>query len=443
MAASPPAVRILPEWWLLMALDWMTRLDPLRRLRCPFCFGEFAALQAHLKCTSDACRNDFTHQVDDPILTRAISGSVMASRPGAMLKSPWWTDPRHDPERGLRAWLDWLVLPDTLACPVCGDPASVRLCPHCHRELPPRALEDRKVGNVTIFGPQAVGKTTFLTVLLQEIRKADTDSRRLGLRPLNEETRTRYTTEYHDVIYGPRDQALGALGQALGRSRHAPTLSLEIDRRVLQPLVYELKSSARKVADGALVSFLDLAGEDWEMKVDLLRREGEAILRHSRGLLFLADPLRIPEVAALLDLTEEEANVPAADYVEDVDKLADFFPSTPVKTPLAICLNKVDRWGGLLGPDSVLHQLARSVLDRPPDAALDRVIHEEVRSALRRWGQEEFLDRLDSDFPKHRFFACSALGDAARTARDEAAPVPTPLLVERSALWLLEQQGLA
>jgi hypothetical protein len=33
-----------------MPLDWLTRLDPLRRVRCPFCFERFAACELHLRC---------------------------------------------------------------------------------------------------------------------------------------------------------------------------------------------------------------------------------------------------------------------------------------------------------------------------------------------------------------------------------------------------------
>jgi hypothetical protein len=45
-------------------------------------------------------------------------------------------------------------------------------------------------------------------------------------------------------------------------------------------------------------------------------------------------------------------------------------------------------------------------------------------------------------FPDHRFFACSALGDAATGREDLPQPLPTPLLVERPVLWLLERQGV-
>jgi hypothetical protein len=46
------------------------------------------------------------------------------------------------------------------------------------------------------------------------------------------------------------------------------------------------------------------------------------------------------------------------------------------------------------------------------------------------------------NFPNHRFFACSALGDAAPAREDLPQPLPSPLLVERPVLWLLRQQGV-
>lgn len=424
-----------------MPLDLLTRLDPLRRIRCPYCFDDFAAFRMHMRCTSEVCRRDYSKQVEDPILTRSLNGQGAAITPGAALRSPWWVDPWLDPNRPLRRHLDWLLMPGELICPKCRVATGEYLCPSCHQRLPERAILQRTSGNVTVFGPQSIGKTTFLTVLLQEIRKDRGDGRRLGLRALDEEVRDRYRHEYYDVTYGARDQGVGGPSGS-NRGRHTASLSLEINRRVLEPLIYELRQSGRDGASAPLVSFTDLAGEDWEMKIELLRREGGHLVRGSRGLLFLIDPLRIPEVADQLDLTEEESSVGPADYVEDADKLATFFPKTPVRTPLAICLNKLDRWGALLPPGSALHEIAGSVPGEDPDPALDARLHEEVRTALRRWGQIEFLDRLESDFPTHRFFACSALGDAAQAQPDLPPPMPTPLLVERPALWLLARQGL-
>jgi hypothetical protein len=212
---------------------------------------------------------------------------------------------------------------------------------------------------------------------------------------------------------------------------------------VLQPLIYVVKRRDSHKPQ-PLLSFSDMAGEDWEMKVPLLKREGGHLIRQARGLLFIIDPLRIPEVARdpRLELTDKERMVPAADYREDLSKLASFFPRTPVRTPLAICLNKIDRWGPLMAEGTVLHEVARSVPEQSPDRRLDQVVHDEVQSALRRWDQLSFLEHLAIDFPNHRFFGCSALGDAAQSREDMPQPLPTPLLVERPVLWLLQQQKI-
>src|SRR5690606_32284613 len=100
-----------------MPLDWLTRLDPLRRIDCPVCLRRFALFQTHLRCDK-ACRAAQQFTTPDPILTRALQGPRAAGDPGSALMSVWWTDPAHDPERAWRRWLDWVVLPGGLTCPV-------------------------------------------------------------------------------------------------------------------------------------------------------------------------------------------------------------------------------------------------------------------------------------------------------------------------------------
>lgn len=428
-----------------MPLDWLTRLDPLRRIRCPFCFEKFAACEMHLRCDDHYCKTDFGRMIDDPILSRALNGPMIAGGSGSNLRSPWWVDPRLDLRRGFRRHLDWMVLPGSLTCPNCRKPTDVRLCPRCHGRLPDSVVT-LGAGHIAIFGPQSVGKTTYVTVLIHELEHRVGPARGFTLDPLTDEIRDRYDREYHDLTYGGGGQfGVGedADGDSYRRS-HFATPSIETNRRGLQPLVYRVttrKGKARRA--GTLLSFFDTAGEDWEMNIDLLRGEAR-YLGQARGLLFLLDPLRIREVALdrRMKLTEKEVRVPPADYLNDARKLATFFGRTPVKTPLAICLNKLDRWGHLLEPGTALHTLATSLTDRPPDRGLDALVHEEVQSALRKWGATGFLDYMAVHFPDHRFFACSALGDAAQAVDDAPQPLPTPLLLERPVLWLLERQGI-
>src|SRR5436305_10791294 len=98
-----------------MPLDLITRLDPLRRIRCPFCFERFAACEMHLRCDNHYCKADFAHMVEDPILSRALNGPRAATGATSTLRGPWWVDPRGDPRRGPRRHLDWMLLPAALA----------------------------------------------------------------------------------------------------------------------------------------------------------------------------------------------------------------------------------------------------------------------------------------------------------------------------------------
>ncbi len=431
-----------------MPLDLLTRLDPLRRLRCPFCFERFAALEMHLRCNDHYCKTDFARMVDDPILSRALNGPrwTTGTSAGSTLRGPWWVDPRADDRRGPRRLFDWLLLPSSLNCRNCGKPTDYRLCPRCHAHLPDSVvtLDD---GHVAVFGPQSVGKTTFVTVLLHELDHRVGPELGFILDPLTDEIRERYDREYHELTYGGSSFGIGEdIDAGTERRSHSATPSIETNRGILQPLVYRLTRRDRRGrgrGPSTLLSFFDTAGEDWEMNLDLLRGEA-GYFRRARGLLFLVDPLRIREVARdrRLRLTEKESRVPAADYLGDARKLATFFPRLPSRTPMAIVLNKLDRWGGLMEPGTALHDLARSVPTDRPDKALDGRVHDEVQAALRRWGASGFLEHVALTFPNHRFFACSALGDAAQERDDAPQPLPTPLLVERPVLWLLEQQGI-
>jgi GTPase SAR1 family protein len=432
-----------------MPLDWLTRLDPLRRVRCPFCFERFAACELHLRCNDHYCKSDFARMIPDPILSQALGGRQRGGPAATALRSPWWVDPRHDRRRGLRRHLDWMILPDALKCPNCGKPTDLRLCPRCHSHLPDSAIT-LDPGHIAIFGPQSVGKTTYVTVLLHELDQRVGPEHGFILDPLTDEIRERYEREYHELTYGGSQFGIGEeLNGESYRHSHSATPSIETNRGILQPLVYRLNRRGGPGKDrgrgrDALLSFFDTAGEDWEMNIDLLRSEAR-YLTGAKGLLFLIDPLRIRPVAQdpRILLTEKERRVPPADYLNDARKLASFFRKTPVTTPLAICLNKLDRWGRLLDPGTRLREWACGVPElNQPDPALDQTIHDEVQTALRRWGAAGFLEYVALNFPTHRFFACSSLGDAAQEREDLPQPLPTPLLVERPVLWLLQRQGV-
>jgi hypothetical protein len=427
-----------------MSLDLITRLDPLKRIRCPFCFERFAACEMHFQCENFHCRSDIARWVDDPIRTRALQGVVRGNGRGTALRAPWWVDPLRDRHRGPRRFFDWMVLPQSIRCGICRHATTYRLCPRCHVHLPDSTLT-LDPGHIAIFGPQSVGKTTYITVLIHELDHRVGPKHGFILSPLTEEVRKRYEDDYHGPTYGASQFGLGEeLATGIDRRSHTQTAPISAGNRdVLLPLAYRLTRREGGRRASTLISFFDTAGEDWEMHIDQLRAEAR-YLGQARGLLFLVDPLRIRSVAhdPRLRLTEKESRVPPADYLNDARKLETFFRKMPAKTPLAICLNKLDRWGHLLPEGTALRELTQSIPRRDPDKQLDDSIHEEVRASLDRWGMGGFLEHMEVSFPNHRFFACSSLGDAAQDREDDPQPLPTPILIERPVLWLLERQGM-
>ena len=224
-----------------MPLDWLTRLDPLRRVRCPFCFERFAACEMHLRCNDHYCKTDFARMIDDPILSQALNGRQRGGTGGSALRSPWWVDPRRRPPPRASAGIStgWSC-PTRSTCPNCRKPTDLRLCPRCHSHLPDSAIT-LDPGHIAIFGPQSVGKTTYVTVLLHELDHRVGPEQGFILDPLTDEIRERYEREYHELTYGGSQFGIGEeLGGESFRHSHSATPSIETNRGILQPLVYRL-----------------------------------------------------------------------------------------------------------------------------------------------------------------------------------------------------------
>ncbi len=397
----------------------------------------------HIRCDK-AClaMRDFT--VPDPILTRVLQGPNAPNDPDSQLKSVWWTDPRHDLRRGLRRQFDWMLVPSSLTCPRCRQTTDCRLCPHCHAQLPDSILTQES-GHIALFGPQSSGKSTFVTVLIHEMEERIGPELGFVLDPLNDEIRHRYRFEYHSKIY-PDEELEGNDPEFALHYGHQPTPPSRDNREILRPLIYRLTTDEAHGSKAALLSFFDCAGEDLESEDESIREhfQGEAkYIRLAKGMVLLVDPLRLRPVALDPRLNAfPRKEFKSADYLTILRRLADFFEK-PCKTPLAICLSKLDRWGPLLGEETMLHEVACSVPGaRPLPANLDDLLHDEVTAVLAKWVGKKFLDHLRIKFPNHRFFAFSTLGDAASGNENEPLSRPTPQLIERPILWLLSQQGI-
>jgi hypothetical protein len=171
----------------------------------------------------------------------------------------------------------------------------------------------------------------------------------------------------------------------------------------------------------------DVAGEDLESETPATNHLG--FFAHADAVLFMFDPLRVPEIAA---------------------QLRDFIPQSSVGGDPQLVLNRVLR---LIGPSNVrlgvivskfdAMEALRDIRDtvwskvmsnsgaaflRDPgiglgsyDNADGELLHEEVRSLLLRLNAERLIVSLEQPNNghrlDHRFFAVSVLGEAPRRER--------------------------
>ena len=300
-----------------------------------------------------------------------------------------------------------------------------------------------------LMGPAGAGKSTYLAVALTELEK---HGNRQGflLDPADESTRNRFSSRYTEPAYG-LDQ--------IPPSRTPPTPSYQEKPEVsLSPLMFRIRGTAGGPEGKSRTSWLSLfdsAGIDWEQRRDLWA-ENAGFLERSNGIMLMIDPTRIVTVREELrrragryqtvpglDERIERRPIHLADEVRGLGIVMERASrKLSFDQPVAVVLSKLDIWGQVAEPGTVLAEMAdHGAIDLPWTEAIEMRVHEEIEALLVRWTGEAFLQQLEHKFPKHRFFAISALGIGA-AVYPTSAPHPAGPWITRPLRWLLENQGL-
>src|ERR1700730_16450121 len=226
---------------------------------CPYCFEPYRLRQTPFRCSSPAAR----------------------------------CAPESDGARA-KAWEDSApmgrVLPATgrfqphSRCPSCGQVRRKRLCPLCHMELPHTTGKFRNL-IFAVIGAKEAGKSHYLAVLIEQIRKHVGPQLDMLLAPLDDHPIKRYRQDFYEPVFQRGTVIRG-------------TVSALIDRRVQMPLVYSLTFSGkdllgrRSIRGLVTLVFFDTAGEDLN-SADVISTVNKYIYR-SDGIIVLLDPLQLP-----------------------------------------------------------------------------------------------------------------------------------------------------
>jgi hypothetical protein len=378
---------------------------------CPYCFEHFQLATATFRCASPAAQ---CAPVVDPVLQRE------------------WSDIR----------LLGKVLPaggrfaDRAVCGDCGKATRKRLCPHCHSDLPHTVGSYRNYV-FAVIGAKDTGKSHYIAVLIDQIKKRIGPQMGLLLEPMNDDTIRRYRQDFYEPVY------------TQGRTIEL-TKSAMADRRVQRPMIYSLTRSGtnlfgRESRQAAVMVFFDTAGEDLNDE-DVMSTVNKYIYR-ADGILLLVDPLQLPEVRNDVRLTKDgtalpEATSETADIMTRTTRLIErgrqLGPREKIPIPLAVAFSKFDAVIPLTGEQCQLNSSSRHA--KGFDLADFEAVDGEMRDLLSQWGGADLVHQVTDRYPRHGFFGLSALGSNPHKTGKITRVLPRR--VEDPFLWLLYQNGL-
>lgn len=379
-----------------------------RKEICPYCFDEYWLRNTPFRCSSPAER--CSPERDEVLYRKWDDGTPV----GRVL-----------PVGGLR-WKE--------RCSACGHESRKRLCPHCHMELP------RTTGRFpnlifAVIGAKQSGKSHYLAVLIDQLKKHVGPAFDMVLEPLNDHTINRYREQFYDPVFRE--------GRVIQGTRSALA-----ERGVQMPLVYTLAFSGKNLFGQRIIRavvtlvFFDTAGEDLDYE-DRMSIVNKYIYR-SDGIIILLDPLQLSRVRDQLNGSAAlpERNSETSDIITRTTNLIlagrDLASDSMVPTPLAVAFSKFDALEPLIDPQFQIK--ATSSHQGGYDHDDFEAVSSEMQALLEEWDDLTIVNQVRTRYRRFGYFGLSALG--CNPHNDSKIPRVIPHRVEDPFLWLLYEHGL-
>lgn len=312
-------------------------------------------------------------------------------------------------------------------CPDCGREITMRLCPRCGFEFSGHSPGAEMLG-ISMVGAERCGKSHFLTVLVNCLKKEMAKSYGCALYPLGgDSTIEQYNKKYFQPLFVD--------GRVV-----ASTAQEDVE-----PLIYALVfPEGNQKGKTANLTFYDACGANFDSVRTM--EESNRNIYNSQGILFMIDPTQftmirdrrrargkpVCEVDPVTLLSRTIHLIRCGGGQSDIRQ--------KITIPIAVCLTKLDIVRPWLDVSSFVGNTSLH-LRKPgfdlPDFASSSL---EVMSLIESWAGKELLNQVTSQFATYGFFGFSSLGEEptpdGRVQRIQPHRAMDPLL------WLLYKNNI-
>ena len=395
---------------------------------CPRCFRKLAHDRKAFRCTSGKCGVEFQEATVEVLGFQVASTRIVVA-----------DDPRQ--------------LPGSISCSRCGEYEQQEVCLHCYADIP-QNWRSANVLTVTIAGARGAGKTVYIGVLIEVLRRY---LKRIGriLEAVNRSTDDTYNAVYRVPLFEENMMLPGT--KPIVDDAFAPQRTT---------LLWHIPEGG--AGQDFYIAIRDMAGEDLERATE--RSAALSYVAHSDLVIFLFDPTILDNIMGLLDgliptVERGRLGMSAEDAFSRLLRQMSKPGSKPGKS-LALAVSKFDTLQQLPKADNSYTEIManpsahfnrddtmREYLKKPRDEVrqkflddidfLDREIH-----SLFVLLQENMISNLadgaknDGKFQDVRRFAVSAVGEPPKHVERLTQRGISPFRVLDPLLWGLTRKGL-
>lgn len=315
-------------------------------------------------------------------------------------------------------------------CLKCDNAKLSRFCPSKTSKGAMLEIPERACGNtfsVALIGAKQSGKSNYIAVLVNEIKKKMSRNMDCSLIFCNQQTNDIYQNTYYKPLYENSTTVKGT-----DANNDSIPLIYSID-------FFDTKSKSYKIKNSITMSLYDTAGENLDREDTMLCNN--QYIANASGIIVLLDPLQLPAIREKLKGKVElpEKNTDTTDILSRVISIIRDRKKIKgcIDIPIALAFTKMDVLAryDVLPDDSCLRTQSEHISKGAFVQSDFENTNIEITALLENFMVDEIMQML-KEFSKHAFFGVSALGENPKNGVQlEGEPNPTRVL--DPLLWLL------